>query len=132
MNKLHIADEDKFVKGRSPEKAKELLDKAAPFGLERKVRTTINGYIVPKVIFGEQPEVKAETTEDAAEESSTETGNEEEDNASAQFDPSKANANEVIEYLEGADDAERERVLGEEKDGKARKSVLASENEGDK
>lgn len=40
------------------------------------------------------------------------------------FNPSEKKADEVVAYLEKADDTERARVLDEEKFGKARKSVL--------
>lgn len=40
------------------------------------------------------------------------------------FDPSEHTAAEVQAYLETADDAERERVLGAERSGKARKGIV--------
>jgi hypothetical protein len=45
----------------------------------------------------------------------------------AEFDPSEHTVEEVKDYLDGADDAERERVLSAEADGKARKSLLPDE-----
>lgn len=48
-----------------------------------------------------------------------------------QFDPSEHTVDEVWDYLEGADDAERKRVLDAERDGKNRKA-FQSETEGDK
>ena len=48
-----------------------------------------------------------------------------------QFDPADHNVDEVWEYLESADDAERQRVLAAERDGKNRKA-FQSETEGDK
>jgi len=42
----------------------------------------------------------------------------------AQYDPSAHTAPEVNEYLTTADQTERDRVLGEERTGKARVSVL--------
>lgn len=41
------------------------------------------------------------------------------------FDPSAVSTNRVLSYLAKADDAERERVLAAERDGKARHDVLA-------
>jgi hypothetical protein len=41
-----------------------------------------------------------------------------------EFDPSKATVDEVEEYLAGADDAERARVIAAEEEGKKRKGVL--------
>lgn len=43
------------------------------------------------------------------------------------YDPSEHTVEEVKEYLDGADDAERERVLSAEAEGKARKSLLPDE-----
>lgn len=43
------------------------------------------------------------------------------------FDPSDHNGPEVIEYLKGADEAERERVLAAEAEGKNRKGILAAD-----
>lgn len=40
-----------------------------------------------------------------------------------EFDPSKATVEEVITYLDGADDAERQRVLDAEAAGKGRKGI---------
>ncbi len=48
-----------------------------------------------------------------------------------QFDPADHTVDEVWEYLEGADDAERKRVLAAERQGKDRKA-FQSETEGDK
>lgn len=41
-----------------------------------------------------------------------------------EFDPSKHTVDEVNEHLESADEAERERVLSAEEDGKGRKGIL--------
>jgi hypothetical protein len=43
------------------------------------------------------------------------------------YDPSEHTVEEVKEYLDGADDAERERVLAAEADGKGRKTLLPDE-----
>lgn len=43
------------------------------------------------------------------------------------FDPSEHNGPEVIDYLKGADEAERERVLAAEAEGKNRKGILAAD-----
>ena len=45
----------------------------------------------------------------------------------AAYDPADHTVDEVKEYLDGADDAERERVLAAEADGKARKGLLPDE-----
>jgi hypothetical protein len=41
-----------------------------------------------------------------------------------EFDPSAHTVDDVIAYLDSADDAERDRVLAAERDGKARKTLL--------
>lgn len=55
----------------------------------------------------------------------------EEEADDGKFDPSDHTVDEVWEYLEDADDAERQRVLDAEKAGKNRKA-FQSETEGDK
>jgi len=40
------------------------------------------------------------------------------------FDPGKHNADEVLEYLKGADEEERARVLAAEAEGRKRKGIL--------
>lgn len=151
---LHIEDGDTFVEGRSPKKAKELLDKAKAAGESSSaVRTTTFGYIVPKSILDGEAKADADdggddnladagpdSTDDSEtqiEEQNTEGDTAQGDEADAtgdgdeQYDPADHNADEVIEYLDTASAEERERVLAAEKDGKARKSVLSS-TEGDK
>lgn len=44
--------------------------------------------------------------------------------AAVSFDPSAHKADEVVEHIQTADEAEAERVLAAEKSGKARKTVL--------
>jgi hypothetical protein len=105
--KLTLADGETFVEGRSRDKAAELVKLAAAAGLKGSVRTTYNGYIVPSSIL------------DDADADATEADDEVET-----FDPSKATVDEVAEYLEGADETERERVLAAEAEGKKRKGVL--------
>lgn len=96
-----------FIEGRSEEKARELLELAEKAGLVGTVYTTSFGYIAPQAIFGEE-------------------------NKAAEFDPSAATIAEVQEYLDGADDTERERVLAAEAAGKGRKALVSATTEGDK
>lgn len=106
-----------FIEGRSPEKARELLSKAREAGLEPGVvRTTSKGYIVPaSLLGGTNADDKGEDTDPAPE--------------SDEFDPSEHSVAEVEQYLESATEAERERVLAAEKDGKARKGLVGDEGE---
>lgn len=52
---LKLAEGESFIDGRSPKKARELLEKAEKAGLDKStVRTTSGGYIVPsKLVNGE-------------------------------------------------------------------------------
>ncbi|QWY82764.1 hypothetical protein PP641_gp023 [Arthrobacter phage SilentRX] len=60
---------------------------------------------------------------DGAEESKSAADKDAEGKAE-QFDPTEATIAEVKEYLDGADDTERERVLAAEAEGKGRKGIL--------
>lgn len=150
----HLADDETYVDGRSTERARELLTLAADAGREGEVITTSHGYIVPTAILpgdfaGEtltqasRPAVETEPGTDTdpakvwnvggAPETETPAAAEgAEEEPADEFDPSKATVEEVQEYLDGADDTERERVLAAEKDGKARKTVLSYDPEGAK
>jgi hypothetical protein len=121
-----LADDESYVDGRSEEKARELLALAAEHGLENSVRTTSHGYIVPKVILGAD-EVEGDETPEADADADVEG-----EEATEEFDPSEAKVADVLEYLNGADETERERVLAAEEAGKARTTVLAFTPEGDK
>lgn len=102
--RLHLSDNEAFVAGRSPKKAKELLAKADAAGISPDlVRTTAGGYIVPKALL-EEPE---------------DTG----------FDPADHTVDEVVEHLESADSEEAERVLSAEKAGKSRKGIVENTKE---
>ena len=103
-----LADGESFVPGRSTELARELIEAAEAAGIDAaRIVTTSHGYVVPSELLAEEEE-----EEDANE-----------------FDPSKANVEEVKAYLEGADEAERERVLAAEATGKNRSGVLSFTSE---
>ncbi|MFY9263236.1 MAG: trigger factor [Actinomycetaceae bacterium] len=68
--------------------------------------------------FSEVPVKQAEEVEVA----------DEADSDDAAFDPSAHKVDDVVAYLNDADDAEKARVLAAEKAGKARKTILALEN----
>lgn len=124
---IHLADGEEFVEGRSPEKARELLELAKAAGLEGQVKTTGFGYIVPSAIFKDsksEESTEEESTEEESTEGSTEENTETEGEDSKEFDPADATVDEVKAYLDGADDAERERVLAAEEAGKGRKGIL--------
>jgi hypothetical protein len=115
-----LKDDETYVDGRSPEQAAELLALAEAAGLEGRVFTTSHGYIVPTSILGKsEEEADADADADA-------------DDDVDEFDPSKATVEEVQNYLDGADDAERERVLAAEAQGKDRKALRPATSEGDK
>lgn len=152
-----LRDGESFVKGRSSKTASTLLELAEAAGVEDgSVKTTSHGYVVPTEILSDyngesitaadQPAVltqpgttksRAEATNVAANagdgrlvegvESATTPADSTEEPAD-EFDPSSATVAEVNDYLEGADDAERTRVLAAEAAGKARKSIIGEEN----
>lgn len=208
--KIHLDDGDAHIKGRSPEKSRELLERAEEAGIDPAlVRTTSDGYIVPKELAGddgetadddgtlevgmgvptepyttaidESPDVNEAVahellediqpvadagavegailnqseptdakTEGTAEGNGSQTVGDSATHVTAEdfqkmeaerakgetpdaptgekaFDPSEHNVDEVKEYLDKADDAERERVLAAEAEGKGRKTLLPDE-----
>lgn len=143
---LHLADGEEFILGRSREKATELVELAAAAGLKGSVKTTYNGYIVPSVIF-DAAATEADADEDsetdtdpdkAVDETATDpakadedvdadanTDEDADDTKAVQFDPTAATIAEVTEYLDGADDDERARVIAAESaSAKPRRGVL--------
>lgn len=113
---IDLAEDQTFVEGRSQEKAQELLGLAEQAGLAGQVSTTSFGYIVPTAIFGETKK-SAKQDESTPEEKA-------ENPEGVEFDPSAATVDEVKDYLEHADDTERQRVLDAETAGKGRKGIL--------
>ncbi|ALY10557.1 hypothetical protein FDH86_gp022 [Arthrobacter phage Tank] len=119
------------VKGRGIAQAKALIERAEELGIDAsEVVTTSVGYLVPEALV--------ERTEKAEEETPTtnQDGDQDPDGQDQNpgdtpdedldaYDPSKHTIAEVTEYLEGADDAERERVIAAEKESeKPRKGIL--------
>ncbi|HCB59093.1 MAG TPA: hypothetical protein DEP82_14555 [Arthrobacter bacterium] len=139
-----LADGEHFVEGRSEAKAKELLALAEAAGLPGQVSTTSFGYIVPAVIFASDvtdvdPAVlaalEAEKAAVKAQEDTAAAAAADENPEGVQFDPSTTTVDGVKEYLAGADDEERARVLAAEAaSDTTRKGVLdlATIPEGDK
>lgn len=96
MNKTHLEPGQKFVSGRSKEIAVDLLKRADERGIpQHAILTTSDGFIVPEELLQE---------------------------AGKQYDPADYTVDEVQEYLDGADEEERERVLALERKGKNRKA----------
>lgn len=127
---LQLAEGETFVEGRSPKKARELLEKAEKAGKPGQVSTTSTGYIVPSDILDDSGDQGDTASADSAEKQ--EADGDSGDGGEDQFDPSKHNVDEVNQYLADADEEERERVLAAERDGKARTSILPDDTEGDK
>lgn len=123
-----LAADEAFVEGRSQETAAKLVKAAAEADLKGSVRTTYDGYVAPASVV----EAAGITPTSVGESSTPEKGEgapEDTDGGSSAtdlFDPSKHNADEVKEYLDGEDvtDEERDRVLAAEAEGKNRKTVL--------
>lgn len=128
-----------FVEGRSAETARELLEAADAAGKPGEVFTTSFGYLVPEEVLNSATESgdteeqeEAETGEAETEEVKTEEAETEENPGGSQFDPSDAKVEEVLEYLDGADDEERARVLAAEVAGKNRTTITSAYEEGAK
>lgn len=104
-----------FVAGRSPERARELLDKAREAGYDLSVvRTTSRGYLVPEDLVEPEDDGDPEVLGEFGTES----------------DPKDYTAEAVVDYLGNLDqddpatEAEVARVLDAERAGKARKTIL--------
>lgn len=144
---LQLKDGQTYVDGRSEETSRKLIELAEAAGLTNEVYTTSFGYIVPTSILpvdgvdetdedkGEEiPETPGDKTV-ADQDSDPAAGEEEDLGEAAQFDPTQATIAEVKEYLDAADEDERERVLAAEAASeKPRKGVtdLAVTSEGAK
>lgn len=117
-----LNDGEAYVAGRSEETAKRLYDLAKKAGIDQSlVSTTSHGYIVPAELLDK---------EDVADEADDESAEDEAGEESAEYDPAEHSVAEVKEYLESADEAERQRVLdAEAASEKPRKGLL---KEGDK
>lgn len=139
MKEPQVPEGKTYVAGRSQEKSIELLELAEKAGLTGQVHTTSFGYIVPSVILDgdtvddTEEDTDGEGTDAGGEETDAETQTGEAEEKAEEFDPSKATIDEVKEYLDGADETERERVLAAEKTGKGRKGILdLADTKGDK
>lgn len=123
-----------FVEGRSAETARELLEAADAAGKPGEVFTTSFGYLVPEGVLNSATESgdTEEQEEAKTEEVKTEEAKTEENPGGSQFDPSDAKVEEVLEYLDGADDEERARVLAAEVAGKNRTTITSAYEEGAK
>lgn len=138
-----LADGEAFVQGRSQATAAKLVSAAAEADLKGSVKTTYDGYIAPVEVveaagFGDfstvsstpenpadhsdEPPVKQADAENVDEQTDETPEGEE---PAREFDPTAATVDEVKEYLAGADDEERARVLeAEATSAKPRKGVL--------
>lgn len=127
-----LNDGEAYVDGRSEEKARELHDLAEKAGVDwARVSTTSHGYIVPAEILKKDDEaVLPEDQPAVITEPGTTPNAEEAVNVTVAYDPTEHTVPEVKEYLETADDAERQRVLDAEANSdKPRAGLL---KEGDK
>ena len=128
--KLHLNEGESYVEGRSTETAKTLLESAEAAGLGTSaVKTTSFGYIVPTAIL-EGSGVEEKATSDVTGETLHHPGDPAGDDQGNEFDPADHSVEEVKAYVEDATEEERQRVLDAERNGKARKTLLA-DSEGD-
>ena len=128
--KLHLNEGESYVEGRSPETAQALMESAEAAGLSTSaVKTTSFGYIVPtEILKGSGVEEKA--TSDVTSETLDHPSDPAGDDQGNEFDPADHSVEEVKAYVEDATEEERQRVLDAERNGKARKTLLA-DSEGD-
>jgi len=122
-----LGDGESFVAGRSTAKARELIEAAEALGLPSgSVVTTSHGYIVPSDLLdgeGDDPRLPDPAP--------VERPSADVDNEPAEYDPSKERVEEVLAYLDGADEEEVQRVLAAEAEGKGRSTILAYTPEGE-
>jgi hypothetical protein len=142
--KMHLNDGEAYIKGRSPEKAAQLIQAAEDAGLEGSVRTTSYGYIVPEQLADPsdttttttgRPLRKSATYLDEAEAIVNDRPSADSPatvTESAGFDPADHTVDEVTDYLDTADAAEIDRVKEAEKTGKNRTTILNYTAEGAK
>lgn len=137
-----------FVEGRSADTARELLEAAEAAGVAGQVYTTSFGYLVPDAALDDKAKAKSEEESDAAAEAEAAAAAEAEAAAAAeaeakaaadaekaaegakQYDPTGAKVEEVLEYLAGADEEERTRVIAAEAAGKNRVTITEYTAEG--
>ena len=131
-----------FVEGRSADTARELLEAAEAAGVAGQVYTTSFGYLVPDAALDDKAKAKSEEESDAAAEAEAAAAAEAEAEAKAaadaekaaegakQYDPTGAKVEEVLEYLAGADEEERTRVIAAEAAGKNRVTITEYTAEG--
>lgn len=140
--RLRLKDGQAFVRGRSESTARKLVELAGDRAGE--ISTITHGYLAPVEVAEESglDYITAEDQPAVITQPGTTTNRDEANNvggrakaldtdadgdenpAGAEFDPSKATVEEVNTYLEGADEAERARVLEAEAAGKNRKSIV--------
>lgn len=103
------------IKGKTQERARQLLELADELGIDsREVKTTIGGFRVPAEMVDEEGELLPGKSED-----------------DGQYDPADHNADAVVIHLAtlGEDPEETERILAAEREGKGRKGILGTTNE---
>ena len=123
------------VKGRGTDQANALIKRAEELGIDAsEIITTSVGYLVPEAL------VQREETAQAAEAKEDQTSKDQDQGQDAAdqdqgqdtadkdleaYDPTKHTVDDVVEYLAGVDEAERDRVIAVEKESsKPRKGIL--------
>lgn len=138
---IRLADGQAFVRGRSEATARELVELAGDRSAE--IITVTHGYLAPEDVAEEsgldyitgkdQPAVITQPGTTTNRDEANNVGGravasdaavEDENPTGSEFNPSEATVEEVNTYLEGADEAERTRVLEAEAAGKNRKGIV--------
>jgi hypothetical protein len=108
------------VKGRGRAQAKDLIERANALGIDlSRIVTTSVGYLVPEELLASDVLGLSEEDQEFAD-----GGQDTPDDQLQAFDPSAHTIAEVLEYLDGVDDTERQRVLDAEAEAeKPRKGI---------
>lgn len=124
---INIGEGETFIKGRSREVARELLERAVGLDIDTSlVRTTSHGYIVPSELLSEPDADAADSGEAKADDSKADGGDS--DDKDDEFDPSAHTVAEINDYLPKVDEEERNRVLAAERAGKNRAAFQTETN----
>ena len=125
------------VKGRGTDQANALIKRAEELGIDAsEIITTSVGYLVPEALVqreetaqaGEAKEDQTSKDQDQSQDTADKDLDQGQDTADKDleaYDPTKHTVDDVVEYLAGVDEAERDRVIAVEKESsKPRKGIL--------
>lgn len=114
------------VKGRGTDQANALIKRAEELGIDAsEIITTSVGYLVPEALVQREETAQAEEAKEDQTSKDQDQGQDTADKDLEAYDPTKHTVDDVVEYLAGVDEAERDRVIAVEKESsKPRKGIL--------